>query len=153
MIACPIRKLNLEDLQRKTNIVDGVRILNKPLFDKLVSDVKKDHVEKYGLNRKDLPFISKGQIKDTNPNNTLETRLSNNRYSEFYEVNEDYYKELQKLADTKEAYNLTFEDVESLYEDELGQDPSLDDARAEQEFLNLLDKPEDKGGITQFCSR
>lgn len=138
MSACPIKDLNLKDLQKNTNIVDGVRIINRPLFDKLVNDTKIDHVEKYDIKRKDLPFISLEKSTDSNPNNTIETRLSNNTYSEFYQVNEPYYKELQKLADEKANFDLFAEDRERLYEDELGQDPSLDDARAEEDLNYLI---------------
>lgn len=153
MSACPIKDLNLKDLQKNTNIVDGVRIINRPLFDKLVNDTKIDHVKKYDIKRKDLPFIPLEKSTNSNPNNTRETRLSNNTYSEFYQVNEPYYKELQKLADEKTNFDLFAEDRNRLYEDELGQDPSLDDARAEEDFRYLMDQKPEDGGITQFCSR
>lgn len=151
MSACSIRKLNVESLLKKTNIVDNRNIINKQLFDNLNKATKADHVLKYGINSKELPFIVT-TIKDSNPNNTIESRLNNNRYSEFYTVNDPYYIKLQQLADNKEKYALTFDETESLYKDELGQDPSLDNTKAEEDFRYLINQKPENGGITQFCN-
>ncbi len=138
MSACPIRKLEVEDLLTKTNIVDGRRIINKPLFNQLNQDLQKYHKDTYGLDNSGLPFLTSTN-KDTNPNNTTESRLGNNRYSELYTVNDSYYDKLQILADNKEKYALTFEEVESLYEEE-------SEPEGLQELIN-------SGKVTQFCSR
>lgn len=146
MKSCSIRNLNLEDLQSKKNIVDGRRIIDRPAFDKLNNDLKKYHQYSYGLNRQDLPYLT--ETKQTNnPNNTTEARLSNNRYSEFYTVNDDYYKDVQRLAETKDKWALTDEETNNLYDDELNQDPYMDDLRARLEFQKLIDK----GEIKQIC--
>lgn len=139
MSTCPIRKLSLESLQKKTNIVDGIRIINRPLFDKLVSDQKAFDETAYGEMDLGDPFIVT-KSEDKNPNNTRETRLSNNRYSETYQVNEPYYTELQRLADIKDKTRLTFDEVENLYNDELDQEP--------QGLQELIDS----GEVIQFCN-
>lgn len=146
MSACPIKDLNLKDLQTHTEAVQGVRIINRSLFDKLVNDQKAFDEVAYGKMNLGDPFIVTKKT-DTNPNNTRETRLSNNTYTETYQANELYYKELQNRADIKANFDLFAEDRERLYEDELGQDPSLDDARALKDLEYLISTEK----VEQLC--